>query len=161
MGTINSAILILEDGRCFAGQSWGAPGETVGAAVYTTAMSGYQEMLTDPDRAGQIVVATAPHIGNTGWNDQDNSSDRIQVAGYVVRDPAPRPSSWRSQRSLADELTRQGVVGIAGVDTRALTRHLRDHGPLRAAISSTDLDPASLLAKLRATPTSPIGAAHA
>ena len=143
------AILVLEDGRSFTGQSFGAGGEVIAEAVFVTQMTGYQEILTDPAYRGRLVVATAPHIGNTGWNDEDGHAEEITVAGYVVRDPSPRPSSWRSQRSLDDELTAQGIVAIAGVDTRALTRHLRDHGPLRAGISTTDLDPASLVERVR------------
>ncbi len=146
------AILVMEDGRTFSGRSFGAEGETFGEAVFATGMSGYQETLTDPSYDRQVVVATAPHIGNTGWNDEDDESARIWVAGYVVRDPSPRPSSWRSKRSLGDELESQGVVGIAGVDTRAVTRHLRERGAMRAGISTIDLDPSSLLAKVRAVP---------
>ncbi|MDR1266635.1 MAG: glutamine-hydrolyzing carbamoyl-phosphate synthase small subunit [Propionibacteriaceae bacterium] len=146
------AILVLEDGRTFQGLAWGAIGEALGEAVFATGMSGYQETLTDPSYCRQIVVQTAPHIGNTGWNDEDDESGRIQVAGYVVRDPSPRPSSWRSRRSLEEELVRQGVVGLAGIDTRALTRHLRQRGAMRVGLSSVDLDPQSLLAKVRASP---------
>ena len=116
----NPAVLVLEDGRAFSGDAYGAIGETVGEAVFSTAMSGYQETLTDPSYHGQVVVMTAPHIGNTGVNDEDDESRRIWVAGYVVRDPAVRPSSWRSRRSLEDVLVEQGVVGICGIDTRAL-----------------------------------------
>ncbi len=130
------AILVLEDGRAFCGDAYGAVGETVGEAVFSTGMSGYQETLTDPSYHRQVVVMTAPHIGNTGVNDQDNESRRIWVAGYVVRDPAVRPSSWRSQRSLEDELIEQGVVGISGIDTRALTRHLRERGAMRVGVFS-------------------------
>jgi len=143
------AILILEDGQTFTGHSFGAHGEIFGKTVIDTGMSGYQEYLTDPARSGQIVVATAPHIGNTGWNDEDSCSERIQAAGFVVRDPSPRPSSWRSRRSLDEAMAADGVVGIAGIDTRALTLHIRDHGPLRAGISTTDLDRESLLDKVR------------
>ena len=147
------ALLVLEDGRSFLGQSFGAPGETFGEAVFATAMSGYQETLTDPSYHRQVVVATAPHIGNTGWNDEDDESTRIWVAGYVVRDPARVPSNWRSRRSLEDELQAQGVVGISGIDTRALTRHLRERGAMRVAISTTERDPAALLARVCAAPT--------
>jgi carbamoyl-phosphate synthase small subunit len=133
------AVLVLEDGRAFRGETYGAVGETVGEAVFSTGMSGYQETLTDPSYHRQVVVMTAPHIGNTGVNDQDSESDRIWVAGYVVRDPAIRPSSWRSQRSLEDELVAAGVVGISGIDTRALTRHLRERGAMRVGIFSGDL----------------------
>jgi len=133
------AILVLEDGRAFSGDAYGAVGETVGEAVFSTGMSGYQETLTDPSYHRQVVVMTAPHIGNTGVNDQDNESRRIWVAGYVVRDPAVRPSSWRSRRSLEDELVDQGVVGISGIDTRALTRHLRESGAMRVGVFSGPL----------------------
>jgi carbamoyl-phosphate synthase small subunit len=128
------AVLVLEDGRVFHGESYGAVGETVGEAVFSTGMTGYQETLTDPSYHRQVVVMTAPHIGNTGVNDEDDESRRIWVAGYVVRDPAVRPSSWRSQRSLEDDLVEQGVVGVCGVDTRALTRHLRERGAMRVGL---------------------------
>jgi carbamoyl-phosphate synthase small subunit len=130
------ALLVLEDGRTFHGDSYGAPGETFGEAVFSTGMSGYQETLTDPSYHRQVVVMTAPHIGNTGMNDEDPESSRIWVAGYVVRDPARRPSSWRSRRSLDDALRDQGVVGISGIDTRALTRHLRERGAMRVGVFS-------------------------
>ena len=130
------AILVLEDGRAFHGEVYGAVGETVGEAVFSTGMSGYQETLTDPSYHRQVVVMTAPHIGNTGVNDEDNESARIWVAGYVVRDPAIRPSSWRSRRALEVELVEAGVVGISGIDTRALTRHLRERGAMRVGIFS-------------------------
>ena len=133
------AVLVLEDGRAFVGSTYGAIGQTVGEAVFSTGMSGYQETLTDPSYHRQVVVMTAPHIGNTGVNDEDNESSRIWVAGYVVRDPAIRPSSWRSRRSLEDELIEAGVVGISGIDTRALTRHLRERGAMRVGIFSGDL----------------------
>ncbi|WP_244927825.1 glutamine-hydrolyzing carbamoyl-phosphate synthase small subunit [Nocardioides sp. W7] len=145
------AILVLEDGRTFTGEAYGAPGETFGEAVFNTGMSGYQETLTDPSYHRQVVVMTAPHIGNTGVNDEDTESSRIWVAGYVVRDPARRPSNWRSRRSLDDELRDQGVVGISGIDTRALTRHLRERGAMRVGISSVETDPAALLARVRAS----------
>jgi carbamoyl-phosphate synthase small subunit len=133
------AVLVLEDGRSFTGFAYGAVGETVGEAVFSTGMSGYQETLTDPSYHRQVVVMTAPHIGNTGINDEDNESRRIWVAGYVVRDPAVRPSSWRSTRPLEDELVEQGVVGISGIDTRALTRHLRERGAMRVGVFSGEL----------------------
>ncbi len=136
-----SALLVLEDGRTFRGESFGAEGETFGEAVFSTGMSGYQETLTDPSYHKQVVVMTAPHVGNTGMNDEDPESSRIWVAGYVVRDPARIPSSWRSIRTLDDELRDQGVVGISGVDTRALTRHLRDRGAMRVGISTVETDP--------------------
>src|SRR6476620_5121723 len=130
------AILVLEDGRTFRGEPFGAVGETVGEAVFSTGMTGYQETLTDPSYHRQVVVMTAPHVGNTGVNDEDPESRRIWVAGYVVRDPAVRPSSWRSQRTLEDELAAQDVVGISGIDTRALTRHLRERGAMRVGVFS-------------------------
>ena len=133
------AVLVLEDGRSFTGFAYGAVGETVGEAVFSTGMSGYQETLTDPSYHRQVVIMTAPHIGNTGVNDEDNESRRIWVAGYVVRDPAVRPSSWRSRRPLEDELVEQGVVGISGIDTRALTRHLRERGAMRVGVFSGEL----------------------
>jgi len=132
------ARLVLEDGRSFAGEAYGATGTTLGEIVFNTGMTGYQETLTDPSYHRQIVVMTAPHIGNTGVNDEDPESGRIWVAGYVVRDPARVPSSWRSRRTLDDELANQGIVGISGVDTRALTRHLRERGVMRAGIFSGD-----------------------
>ena len=146
------ALLVLEDGRSFHGASFGASGEAFGEAVFSTGMSGYQETLTDPSYHRQVVVATAPHIGNTGWNDEDDESSRIWVAGYVVRDLSRVRSNWRSNRSLDDELRRQGVVGIAELDTRALTRHLRERGAMRVGISTIELDPSALLAKVRQVP---------
>ncbi len=130
------ATLVLEDGTVFAGQAYGAIGETFGEAVFSTGMTGYQETLTDPSYHRQVVVMTAPHIGNTGVNDEDSESRRIWVSGYVVRDPSPRPSNWRSQRTLEDELAEQGIVGICDIDTRALTRHLRESGAMRVGIFS-------------------------
>lgn len=138
--------LVLEDGRIFAGRQYGAAGTTVGEAVFNTGMTGYQETLTDPSYHRQVVVMTAPHIGNTGVNDTDPESGRIWVAGYVVREPARRPSSWRAQRPLEEELAAYGVVGIAGVDTRALTRHLRERGAMRAGIGP---DPAAVAEAVR------------
>ncbi len=146
------AILVLEDGRVFRGRSLGAAGETFGELVFSTGMSGYQETLTDPSYRGQVVLATAPHIGNTGWNDEDDESGRIWVAGYIVRDPSPRPSNWRSRRSLDAELDAQGVVGISDIDTRALTRHIRDRGAMRVGISTTTLNPDELLARVLTQP---------
>ncbi|WP_329226125.1 glutamine-hydrolyzing carbamoyl-phosphate synthase small subunit [Streptomyces canus] len=133
---VSPAVLVLEDGRIFRGRSYGAVGETFGEAVFSTGMTGYQETLTDPSYDRQIVVATAPQIGNTGWNDEDDESSRIWVSGYVVRDPARVPSNWRAKRSLDDELVAQNIVGISGIDTRALTRHLRERGSMRAGIFS-------------------------
>jgi len=145
------AVLVLEDGRAFHGESYGADGETFGEAVFATGMTGYQETLTDPSYHKQVVVMTAPHIGNTGVNDEDGESSRIWVSGYVVRDPARMPSNWRSRRTLDDELVAQGVVGISGIDTRALTRHLRERGAMRVGISSTGTTDEALLERVRAT----------
>lgn len=131
-----AALLLLEDGRAFHGASYGAQGTALGEAVFTTGMTGYQETLTDPSYARQLIVQTAPHIGNTGVNDADNESTRIWAAGYVVRDAARRPSNWRSEGTLDNELSTQGIVGIQGVDTRAITRHLRERGAMKAGIFS-------------------------
>src|SRR3954462_13708537 len=135
-GVTSKAVLVLEDGRIFTGTQFGAVGQTLGEAVFSTGMSGYQETLTDPSYHGQIVVATAPQIGNTGWNDEDDESGRIQVGGYVVRDPSRGASSGPPRRSLDDALEAQGVVGVAGVDTRALVRHLRERGAMKAGVFS-------------------------
>jgi carbamoyl-phosphate synthase small subunit len=151
MAADTAALLVLEDGRTFRGRAYGAPGETFGEAVFNTGMTGYQETLTDPSYHRQVVVMTAPHIGNTGINDEDDESRRFWVAGYVVRDPARVPSSWRSRRPLDQSLREQGVVGISGIDTRALTRHLRARGAMRVGISSTEADPAALLERVRSS----------
>ncbi|GAB4085486.1 glutamine-hydrolyzing carbamoyl-phosphate synthase small subunit [Myceligenerans cantabricum] len=132
------AALVLEDGSTFTGRAYGATGATFGELVFSTGMTGYQETLTDPSYHQQIVVMTAPHVGNTGVNDDDPESGRIWVSGYVVRDPARRVSSWRARRSLDEELAGQGVVGVSGLDTRALTRRLREEGVMRAGIFSGD-----------------------
>jgi carbamoyl-phosphate synthase small subunit len=146
------ALLVLEDGRTFTGVSFGAVGETFGEAVFSTGMSGYQETLTDPSYHRQVVVMTAPHIGNTGMNTTDEESRKIWVAGYVVREPSRIASNWRSQRTLEDDLVEAGVVGISRIDTRALTRHLRDKGAMRVGISTVESDPKVLLAKVLASP---------
>jgi carbamoyl-phosphate synthase small subunit len=149
------AVLVLEDGRTFPGEAYGAVGSTVGEAVFCTGMTGYQETLTDPSYHRQVVVMTAPHIGNTGVNTTDMESRRIWVAGFVVRDPAIRPSNWRSQGDLGQALAQAGVVGIAGVDTRALTRHLRDKGAMRVGVFSGEQasgSPEELLRTVRQTP---------
>ncbi|MFI6241941.1 glutamine-hydrolyzing carbamoyl-phosphate synthase small subunit [Micromonospora sp. NPDC050795] len=146
------AILVLEDGRTFPGEAYGSVGETFGEAVFNTGMTGYQETLTDPSYHRQVVVQTAPHIGNTGVNGEDDESGRIWVAGYVVRDPARIGSNWRATGGLEDRLATEGVVGISGVDTRALTRHLRERGAMRVGISSIDNDPQSLLTRVRQAP---------
>ncbi|MGC9499319.1 glutamine-hydrolyzing carbamoyl-phosphate synthase small subunit, partial [Streptomyces sp. WG7] len=148
------AVLVLEDGRIFRGRAYGAVGATFGEAVFSTGMTGYQETLTDPSYHRQVVVMTAPHVGNTGVNDEDMESKKIWVSGYVVRDPARVPSNWRSTRSLDEELAAQGVVGISGIDTRALTRHLRERGAMRVGIFSGDAiqDDAALLARVQEAP---------
>jgi carbamoyl-phosphate synthase small subunit len=149
---MTKAILVLEDGRTFRGESYGAVGETFGEAVFTTGMTGYQETLTDPSFHRQVVVQTAPQIGNTGVNGEDDESDRIWVAGYVVRDPARRPSNWRATGSLDDRLADEGIVGISGIDTRALTRHLRSRGAMRVGVSSLESDPVALHQRVLAQP---------
>jgi carbamoyl-phosphate synthase small subunit len=144
------AFLVLDDGTIFEGKSWAATGETFGEAVFSTGMTGYQETLTDPSYHKQIVIMTAPHIGNTGMNNFDMESDRIWVSGFVVRNPSPRVSNWRSENSLEDALIQAGVVGISGVDTRAITRHLRDRGAMRVGIfSGTSLTRAEMVIKVR------------
>ena len=153
--TRDRAVLVLEDGSRFEGNAWGARGETLGEVVFSTGMTGYQETLTDPSYAGQIVVMTAPHIGNTGMNDEDPESRRIWVDGFVVRDPARRPSNYRSTRSLDEDLASDGIVSISGVDTRAITLILREAGVMRGGIFSgagIDLDSEELLDKVRTAP---------
>jgi len=130
------AFFVLCDGRIFEGKSWAAPGKTFGEAVFQTGMTGYQETLTDPSYHKQVVVMTAPHIGNTGVNTFDNESKKYWVAGFVVRNPSTLTSNWRSENDLEAELIEQGIVGIQGVDTRAITRHLRDRGAMRVGIFS-------------------------
>ncbi|WP_018214984.1 glutamine-hydrolyzing carbamoyl-phosphate synthase small subunit [Salinispora vitiensis] len=146
------AILVLEDGRTFHGEAYGSVGETFGEAVFNTGMTGYQETLTDPSYHRQVVVQTAPHIGNTGVNGEDDESGRIWVAGYVVRDPARIGSNWRATGGLEERLAAEGVVGISGVDTRALTRHLRERGAMRVGVSSVETDPQALLTRVRQAP---------
>ncbi|MFD4420085.1 glutamine-hydrolyzing carbamoyl-phosphate synthase small subunit [Agromyces sp. NPDC058484] len=136
--THEPAVLVLEDGRRYEGRAYGARGQTLGEAVFATGMTGYQETLTDPSYAGQIVMMTAPHIGNTGMNDEDMESARIWVSGFVVRDPSRAVSNFRSQRSLDADLEAAGIVGISGIDTRAVTRHIRSAGAMRAGIFSGD-----------------------
>ena len=153
--TRDRAVLVLEDGSRFEGNAWGARGETLGEVVFSTGMTGYQETLTDPSYAGQIVVMTAPHIGNTGMNDEDPESRRIWVDGFVVRDPARRPSNFRSTRSLDEDLVSDGIVSISGVDTRAITLILREAGVMRGGIFSgagIDHDSEELLDKVRTAP---------
>lgn len=147
-----AAFLVLDDGRIFEGFSWAATGKTFGEAVFQTGMTGYQETLTDPSYHKQIVVMTAPHIGNTGVNDFDNESEKIWVAGFVVRNPSSLTSNWRAQNDLEEELISQGVVGIQGVDTRAITRHLRDRGAMRVGIfSGLELTREEMVVEVRKT----------
>ncbi|HEV7899123.1 MAG TPA: glutamine-hydrolyzing carbamoyl-phosphate synthase small subunit [Planosporangium sp.] len=146
-----SAVLVLEDGTTFTGEAYGSVGETFGEAVFSTGMTGYQETLTDPSYHRQVVVMTAPHIGNTGVNGEDDESGRIWVAGYVVRDPSRSYSNWRAGGGLEERLAAEGVVGICEIDTRALTRHLRERGAMRVGISSVD-DAGSLLERVRRSP---------
>ena len=147
------ALLVLEDGTVFAGTAAGAPGEVFGEICFNTSLEGYLEVLTDPSYAGQIVTMTYPQIGNYGVNADDAQAQHPALRALVVRDMCPTPSSWRSQESLGDYLTREGVVAIEGVDTRALVRHIRDHGAQRAVVSTTDEDAASLLEKVRRSPS--------
>ena len=154
--TSDPAILVLEDGTRYEGRAYGARGRTLGEAVFATGMTGYQETLTDPSYAGQIVVQTAPHIGNTGLNDEDRESRRIWVAGYVVRDPSRVVSNFRATGSLDAELEETGIVGISGIDTRAVTRRLRDTGSMRAGVFSgadADLSADEQLAIVRQAPS--------
>ena len=147
------AFLVLDDGRIFEGRSWGAVGRTFGEAVFQTGMTGYQETLTDPSYHKQVVVMTAPHIGNTGMNTQDNESSKIWVAGFVVRNPSSLTSNWRSENDLEAELITQNVVGIQGVDTRAITRHLRDRGAMRVGIfSGLELTREEMVVEVRKSP---------
>ncbi|WP_409047169.1 glutamine-hydrolyzing carbamoyl-phosphate synthase small subunit [Microbacterium sp. HA-8] len=149
------AVLVLEDGTRHTGRAYGARGTTLGEVVFATGMTGYQETLTDPSYAGQIVLQTAPHIGNTGMNDEDTESRRVWVAGYIVRDPSRIVSNWRSQESLDDTLERDGIVGISGIDTRAVTRRIRSSGSMRGAIFSGDaagIDPEEQLRLVREAP---------
>ncbi|MDQ1113666.1 carbamoyl-phosphate synthase small subunit [Microbacterium testaceum] len=134
--TRDPAVLVLEDGTRYTGRAYGARGETLGEVVFATGMTGYQETITDPSYAGQIVLQTAPHIGNTGVNEEDPESRRIWVAGYVVRDPSRMVSNWRADRSLDDALVEDGIVGIAGIDTRAVTRRIRSSGSMRGGVFS-------------------------
>jgi carbamoyl-phosphate synthase small subunit len=147
------ALLALEDGTVFHGTGFGAEGEAFGEAVFNTGMAGYQEVLSDPSYAGQIVAMTTPQQGNYGVNRDDAESSRVQVSGFVVREASRRTSSWRADGSLADELLGANVVGIEGIDTRRLTLRLREHGAMRAAISTADVNPASLVDRVQASPS--------
>ena len=148
----NGALLVLEDGTTLTGTGFGAEGETFGEMVFNTGMTGYQETLTDPSYCRQIVAMTAPHIGNTGVNDEDPESRRVWVSGYVVREPSPVASNWRATGSLDDYLKAQGITGIAVRGTRLLTRRVREVGAMRAAISTVERDPARLLERVRDSP---------
>lgn len=151
---MNKALLVLEDGRVFTGKPYGKIGKTLGEAVFATGMTGYQETITDPSYAGQIVVQTAPHIGNTGVNSRDEESSKVWVAGYVVRDASRMVSNFRAENDLQSELEKYEVVGIRGVDTRALTRHLRSAGSMRAGIysgSDAERDLADLIAEVNSS----------
>jgi carbamoyl-phosphate synthase small subunit len=147
------ALLVLEDGTWFRGQSFGAAGEAFGEAVFNTGMAGYQEVLTDPSYRNQVVTMTAPHVGNCGMNEEDAQSGRVQVAAFVVREASGRASSWRATGTLRDVLTEAGVVAIEGVDTRSLTLRIRRHGAMRAGASTEDLDAASLVERVGAQPS--------
>lgn len=147
--TFDKAVLVLEDGTRHVGRAYGALGTTLGEVVFATGMSGYQETLTDPSYAGQIVLQTAPHIGNTGMNDEDPESRRIWVAGYIVRDPSRVVSNWRANASLDDILVQDGVVGISGIDTRSITRHIRSAGSMRGGIFSGEAATADADEQLR------------
>jgi len=150
---MSKAFLVLDDGRIFEGASWAATGKTFGEAVFQTGMTGYQETLTDPSYHKQVVVMTAPHIGNTGVNTFDNESKKYWVAGFVVRNPSTLTSNWRSEKDLEAELIDQSIVGIQGVDTRAITRHLRDRGAMRVGIfSSLELSREEMVIEVRKQP---------
>lgn len=146
------ALLALADGTIFEGRAFGAEGEAVGEVVFNTSMTGYQEVLTDPSYKGQMVVMTYPLIGNYGINPEDVESRALAVEGFIVKEASPYPSNWRSAQTLDSYLTEQGIVGIQGIDTRALTRHLRDHGAMEGVISTQDLDPERLIAKAKGSP---------
>src|ERR1700704_3443158 len=153
MKTLKPGLLALEDGRVFRGRSWAAEGEACGEMVFNTSMTGYQEVLTDPSYAGQIVCMTYPLIGNYGVTSDDEESDRPWVEGFVVREAARMASSWRAQETLDAYLKRWNIVAIEGIDTRALVRHIRDKGAMRACISTVDLDEKSLVNKARNSPS--------
>ena len=152
MNKSNSAILLLADGRIFEGQSFGYQGETIGEVCFNTGMTGYQEILTDPSYCKQIVTMTSPHIGNYGINEEDIESENIQVAGFVIKEETITPSNWRSTQSLGEYLKKNKIVGIKEIDTRSLTRHIRDKGAMNGIISSKDLDIQSLDKKLKKFP---------
>ncbi|MFN8127983.1 MAG: glutamine-hydrolyzing carbamoyl-phosphate synthase small subunit [Candidatus Nanopelagicales bacterium] len=153
-GAAEPALLVLEDGTSLRGEAFGARGAVFGEAVFATGMTGYQETLTDPSYHRQVIIMTAPHVGNTGMNDEDAESSRIWAAGFVVRDLSPVASNWRATATLGDRLAAAGVVGVTGVDTRALTRHLRERGVMRVGLFSGDAltDAATMLEQVKAAP---------
>ena len=147
----NAAILLLDDGKLFKGTTFGATGQAIGEVCFNTGLTGYQEILTDPSYAKQIVTMTAPHIGNYGINTEDIESEKIQVSGFVIKEESPIPSNWRSEMSLGDYLIKQNIVGIKNIDTRALTRHIRDNGVMNGIISSTTDNKINLTSKLKSS----------
>jgi carbamoyl-phosphate synthase small subunit len=149
----DTALLALEDGTLWSGAAFGVRGETTGEVVFNTSMTGYQEVLTDPSYHGQIVVMTSVHIGNTGINDEDGESTRAWLAGFAVKESSPRVSNWRANRSLDEYMQQQGLVGISGLDTRGLVRHIRSQGALRGALSNVDPDPVRLVDLARRSPS--------
>src|SRR5437870_432476 len=152
MENSTSAILALEDGRVWRGRSWGATGESTGEVVFNTSMTGYQEVLTDPSYAGQLVCMTYPLIGNYGVNSEDPESSRPWVEGFVVREASRVASSWRAEESLDAYLKRWNIVAIDHIDTRALVRHIRDQGAMRACLSTVDTNQQRMIQKLRCSP---------
>ena len=153
MSANKPAVLLLEDGRVFTGQSFGYVGQTIGEVCFNTGMSGYQEILTDPSYCKQIVTMTSPHIGNYGVNPEDNESEYIQVAGFAIKEETTIPSNWRSVQSIGDYLNEQKIVGIKSIDTRALTRHIRNQGAMNGIISSTIVNVERLKSKLSKAPS--------
>ena len=149
----NAAVLLLDDGKLFKGTTFGATGQSIGEVCFNTGMTGYQEILTDPSYAKQIVTMTAPHIGNYGVNSEDIESEKIQISGFVIKEESTFPSSWRSEMSLGDYLRKQNIVGIKNIDTRALTRHLRDNGVMNGIISSIKDTKNKLTSKLKSSPS--------
>jgi len=149
----NAAVLLLDDGKLFKGTTFGATGQSIGEVCFNTGMTGYQEILTDPSYAKQIVTMTAPHIGNYGVNSEDIESEKIQISGFVIKEESTFPSSWRSEMSLGDYLRKQNIVGIKNIDTRALTRHLRDNGAMNGIISSIKDAKNKLTSKLKSSPS--------
>ena len=149
----NTAILLLNDGKKFEGKKLGHLGETIGEVCFNTGMTGYQEILTDPSYCSQIVTMTSPHIGNYGINKEDVESNKIQVSGFVIKEESIVPSNWRSTSSLDEYLKKNKIVGIQDIDTRSLTRHIRDQGAMNGIISSVDNDLVNLSNKLKKAPS--------